>query len=52
MISESLNQYAEICRDAIKGSSAFFFDKCQSKPNRKLISRTIKELFGRQRKAA
>lgn len=28
------------------------FDKCQSKPNRKLISHTIKELFGWQRKAA
>ena len=28
------------------------FDKCQSKLNRKLISHTIKELFGWQRKAA
>ena len=28
------------------------FDKCRSIPNRKLISHTIKELFGWQRKAA
>ena len=28
------------------------FDKCRSIPNRKLISYTIKELFGWQRKAA
>ena len=28
------------------------FDKCRSIPNRKLISQTIKELFGWQRKAA
>ena len=28
------------------------FDKCRSIPNRKLISHTIKQLFGWQRKAA
>lgn len=28
------------------------FDKCRTIPNRKLISHTIKELFGWQRKAA
>ena len=28
------------------------FDKCRNMPNRKLISHTIKELFGWQRKAA
>ncbi len=28
------------------------FDKCRNTPNRKLISHTIKELFGWQRKAA
>ena len=28
------------------------FDKCRNMPNRKLISYTIKELFGWQRKAA
>ena len=27
-------------------------DKCRNMPNRKLISHTIKELFGWQRKAA
>lgn len=47
MTAELLNQYTEICRIAIKSSSAkLFFDKCLSILNQKLIGHTIKELFG------
>ena len=33
-------------------TTLYLFDKCRRIPNRKLISHTIKELFGWQRKAA
>ena len=56
MTSEPLNQYTEISRDAIKSSSAKLSKTFESLlleiPNQKLISHTVKELFGRQRKAA
>jgi len=56
MTSEPLNQYTEISRDAIKSSSAklskTFENLLLEKPNQKLISHTVKELFGWQRKAA
>ena len=68
MTSEPLNQYTDICEgdDERKWAAVFhgkelmastyiaklIFDKCRNMPNRKLISHTIKELFGWQRKAA
>ncbi len=44
MTAEPISQYSEICRIAIKSSSAkLFFDKCLSIPNQKLIGHTIKD---------
>ena len=50
MTSKPLNQYTEINRDAIKSSSAklskTFENILLEIPNQKLISHTVKELFG------
>lgn len=48
-LSYSTASFKEIM--ASKYIVKLFFDKCGSIPNRNLISHTIKELFGWQRKA-
>ena len=49
-VSYSMASFKEIMASTY--IAKLIFDKCQSIPNRKLISHTIKELFGWQRKAA
>lgn len=49
-LSYSMASFKEIMASTY--IAKLIFDKCGSIPNRKLISHTIKELFGWQRKAA
>ena len=49
-VSYSMASFKEIMASTY--IAKLIFDKCRSIPNRKLISHTIKELFGWQRKAA